>query len=114
MLLQVAMGAALFTGVGKMTYSDGARIAAQVASGVGFIGAGVIARLDASNGAGDYLKGLTTASAIWITAGIGVACGSGHGLTAAMATLLSLLVLYSYRFAYGSEAAEKDMWQLGP
>ena len=116
----VAMGAALFTGVGRLSYSDGARIAAQVASGVGFIGAGVIQSRTVedmkkhASGAGDYLKGLTTACAIWISAGIGVACGSGHGIAASMSTLLSLLILYSYRFAYGDEVAEKDMWHLGP
>ena len=107
------MGAALFTGVGKLSFSDGARVAAQVASGVGFIGAGVVQarthghpkkRYD-----GDYLMGLTTASAIWLCAGIGVACGSGHGLVASTATLLALTILYSYRIAY-PEHAEKDMW----
>ena len=115
----VAMGAALFTGVGKLSpEGDSLRIAAQVASGVGFIGAGVIQSRTVEDmkrtGAGDYLKGLTTACAIWISAGIGVACGSGHGIAASMATVLSLLILYSYRFAYGSEEAERDMWHLGP
>jgi hypothetical protein len=45
-----------------------------------------------------------------ICAGIGVACGSGHGLVAAAATLLALCVLGSYRIAYGSETAELDSW----
>ena len=72
----VAMGAALFTGVGKLEYSDSARAAAQVASGVGFIGAGVVQARPQKNGrekgAGDdSLKGLTTAAAIWLCAGVG-------------------------------------------
>ena len=112
----VAMGAALFTGVGKLTYADGARIAAQVVTGVGFIGAGVVKsrsveeRQKASYGKGDYLKGLTTASAIWIAAGVGIACGSDHGVAATMATAIALLILGSYRLAYGNDAAESDMW----
>lgn len=71
----VAVGAALFTGVGKLEYSDSARAAAQVASGVGFIGAGVVQARPQKNGRGphdgdDSLKGLTTAAAIWLVAGM--------------------------------------------
>ena len=47
---------------------------------------------------------------VFACAGIGVACGSGHGLVAAAATLLALCVLGSYRIAYGSETAEADSW----
>ena len=113
----VAMGAALFTGVGKLSFSDSSRAAAQVASGVGFIGAGVVQarpqqdpkrKKNGKNG-GDYLKGLTTAAAIWLCAGIGVACGSGHSLVATVATALAVVILGSHRIAYGSEA-ESDMW----
>mmetsp|Transcript_28541 Transcript_28541/g.91481 ORF Transcript_28541/g.91481 Transcript_28541/m.91481 type:complete len:194 (-) Transcript_28541:30-611(-) len=106
----VAMGAALFTGVGKSTWADGgARAAAQIASGVGFLGAGVIrARDDAEThsrrgGPRDYIKGLTTASAIWLSAGVGVACGSGHGLAAAAATLLTILIMASHRLCMDLE-----------
>ena len=107
----VAMGAALFTGVGKSTWADGgARAAAQIASGVGFLGAGVIRARDAAEDAPrdyyralgkgaprDYIKGLTTASAIWLSAGVGVACGSGHALAAASATFLTILIMASHR-----------------
>ena len=48
--------------------------------------------------------------AVWLCAGIGVACGSGHGLVAAVATVLALVILYSYRFAYGHDAASVEMW----
>ena len=105
----VAMGAALFTGVGKSTWADGgARAAAQIASGVGFLGAGVIRARDMAEyrslGKGaprDYIKGLTTASAIWLSAGVGVACGSGHGLAAATATFLTILIMASHRSIMG-------------
>ena len=62
--------------MGKLEYSDSARAAAQVASGVGFIGAGVVqARPNPKNGrqkghGDDSLKGLTTAAAIWLVAGM--------------------------------------------
>ena len=45
----------------------------------------------------DYIKGLTTACAIWLSAGVGVACGSGHGLVAATATFLTILIMVSHR-----------------
>ena len=45
-----------------------------------------------------------------ICAGIGVACGSGHALVGAVATLLAVGILGSYRVAYGSKTAESDMW----
>jgi putative Mg2+ transporter-C (MgtC) family protein len=104
----VAMGAALFTGVGRLSWPDGgARAAAQIASGVGFLGAGVIRARDVAEyrtlGKGDhrdYIKGLTTASAIWLSAGVGVACGSGHGLVGAAATFLTILIMASHRCWY--------------
>ena len=111
----VAMGAALFTGVGRLSFSDSARLAAQVASGVGFLGAGVIHSLSVTpqgkyrRGAaagGDWLYGLTTASAIWLCAGIGVACGAGLGVVATAATILSIAILWSYRIAYGGTIDE--------
>ena len=80
---------ALFTSVGKLGFGgDGSRIAAQVASGVGFVGAGVIRirQGDSSPRRTTWrgetmhnLKGITTACSIWVSAGIGVACGSGFG-----------------------------------
>ena len=52
---------------------DPARVAAQVVSGVGFLGAGAIMREDKGNG----IKGITTAATIWMSAMIGLACGNG-------------------------------------
>jgi len=73
--------------------ADPARIAAQVVSGVGFIGAGVIFHNDNS------VKGLTTAAGLWATSGIGIAIGSGLYilgiLTTAMITILQL-ILHKY------------------
>jgi putative Mg2+ transporter-C (MgtC) family protein len=85
--IMVGMGAALFTIVGAELGMDKTRMAAQVVSGIGFIGAGTIFR------AGESIKGLTTAAGLWTVAGIGVAAGFGMIELAVTATLVALLVL---------------------
>lgn len=74
----VAVGAALFVIMAALTPGDASptRVAAQVASGVGFLGAGVIMRT------GMNVHGLNTASTIWCAAGVGVLAGSGYFLPA--------------------------------
>lgn len=74
----VAVGAALFVIMAALTPGDASptRVAAQVASGVGFLGAGVIMRT------GTNVHGLNTASTIWCAAGVGVLAGSGFYLPA--------------------------------
>lgn len=71
---------------------DPARLAAQVISGIGFLGAGAIFRL----GAG--VKGLTTASSLWTSAIIGLAVGAGYLLAGSIATLIVLFVLRGLDF----------------
>ena len=66
---------------------DPARLAAQVVSGIGFLGAGTIIQN------GTNVKGLTTAATIWLCGGIGLACGSGYFTGAIIATLVSLVTL---------------------
>lgn len=68
--------------------NDPARIAAQVITGIGFLGAGAIFRY------GTGVKGLTTATSLWTMGIIGLACGMGMFLVAAGTTLLLLFVLY--------------------
>lgn len=86
----VGIGSALFTLVsvhgfgGLSAGSDPSRIAAQVVSGIGFLGAGVIFVRQES------VSGLTTAASIWVTAAIGVACGAQLPLLAVFATFLYL------------------------
>ncbi|MBI5376654.1 MAG: MgtC/SapB family protein [Candidatus Schekmanbacteria bacterium] len=81
--------------------SDPARIAAQVVTGVGFLGAGAILRFGAS------VKGLTTAASLWTTAVIGLAIGSGYysgGFIAAFIIVLALSVLNKVeKFFLGSK-----------
>ncbi|MFQ5912908.1 MAG: MgtC/SapB family protein [Nitrospinota bacterium] len=92
--LILSLGAALVTVVsiklGNQTGSDPTRIAANIVTGVGFLGAGAILRLGIS------IRGLTTAASIWTTAGIGMAVGAGVYAGAFMATgfvLLGLVIL---------------------
>lgn len=68
--------------------SDPMRIAAQVVSGIGFLGAGAILRIGVS------IKGLTTAASLWTTAAIGLAAGAGFYIEGAIATALVLLSLF--------------------
>lgn len=66
---------------------DAGRIASQVVTGIGFLGAGAIIKL------GDHIKGLTTAASIWVSAAIGLAIGAGMLWVALAATLLVLFTL---------------------
>ncbi|MCL2759312.1 MAG: MgtC/SapB family protein [Treponema sp.] len=66
---------------------DPGRIAAQVVSGMGFLGAGAIIRL------GKNIRGLTTAASLWLTAGIGLAIGAGMYIAALTAEILALIAL---------------------
>ncbi|NPV52332.1 MAG: MgtC/SapB family protein [Firmicutes bacterium] len=66
---------------------DPARLAAQVVSGIGFLGAGTIFR------EGLTVKGLTTAASLWVVAGIGLAVGSGAYLAATVTTAMVVVVL---------------------
>ncbi|HHV93322.1 MAG TPA: MgtC/SapB family protein [Firmicutes bacterium] len=76
-----------FETAGVSTAPDPARLAAQVVSGIGFLGAGTILREGAS------IKGLTTAASLWVVAGIGLALGAGFYLGAVVATILAVLTL---------------------
>jgi putative Mg2+ transporter-C (MgtC) family protein len=67
--------------------SDPARIVAQVISGVGFLGAGAIMRF------GVNVKGITTATSLWTTAIIGIACGAGYYYAAAIAAISVFIAL---------------------
>ncbi|MHC4320749.1 MAG: MgtC/SapB family protein [Planctomycetota bacterium] len=66
---------------------DPARIAAQVVTGIGFLGAGTIMRSKAS------IRGLTTAASLWVVAGIGLAVGSGFILPAILTTVIAIAIL---------------------
>jgi putative Mg2+ transporter-C (MgtC) family protein len=90
----VAAGAACFTVAsiygfqGLGVDSDPARLAAQIITGIGFLGAGAIFRT------GDTVKGITTASSIWITAAIGILIGAGMIYLAIFTTVMTWFVLF--------------------
>jgi putative Mg2+ transporter-C (MgtC) family protein len=87
----VALGAALFTIVSAYAFVgptiDPTRIAAQIVSGIGFIGAGTILQYRGS------IRGLTTAASLWAVAAIGTAAGAGLLVMAVVGTILILVVL---------------------
>ena len=91
--MMVSMGAAMFTIAGlevaKGDLPDTTRVIQGIAAGIGFLGAGTILKL--SNQL--EVKGLTTASAIWLTAANGTATGLGHWWLAGGGTVGSLLIL---------------------
>ena len=111
----VACGAALFmimskygftdtlNAAGEFLYgvkgADPSRIAAQVVSGVGFLGAGVIFRTGIS------IKGLTTAAGLWATSAVGLALGAGMYSIGGLTTLLIVLEQYLMHWLHiGNEA----------
>ena len=82
---------------------DPGRIAAQVVSGIGFLGAGAIIQMKGS------VRGLTTAAGIWMVAAIGLAVGVGLYLLSIVATMLILIILvplerFEHRIGMGSES----------
>ena len=89
----VCVGSAGFTilsiyGFGDASTLDPSRVAAQIVTGIGFLGAGAILHR------GYITKGLTTAAALWVTAAVGMACGTGMFVLAFIMTLISLILLW--------------------
>jgi putative Mg2+ transporter-C (MgtC) family protein len=89
----VAIGAASFVVFESLFPDDGSptRVAAQVVSGIGFLGAGIIFR------EGLHVTGLNTAATLWCSAAVGLLAGSGHPLHAALATMFVVLVNLTLR-----------------
>ncbi len=87
----ICLGAAVFTIISKQMAAGQAdsvtRIAAQIVTGVGFLGAGAIIR---DRGG---IHGLTTAATIWLVSSIGMACGAGFYRLAAVSTLIAIVIL---------------------
>lgn len=77
----------IYSSVQGLTNADPARLAAQVVSGIGFLGAGSIMK------EGSTVKGLTTAASLWVVSGVGLAVGSGYYMGAFMTTGFVFLTL---------------------
>ncbi|MCH5307314.1 MAG: MgtC/SapB family protein [Prevotella sp.] len=100
----VALGSALFMIVSAYGFGDAitndlqrwdvSRVAAQVVSGIGFIGAGTIIFRKSEN----MVSGLTTAAGVWVVAAIGLACGGGLYLLAIASTLMVLAGLEAFNY----------------
>lgn len=91
----VSFGSALFTVLSITAFgasADPGRLAANIAVGIGFLGAGTIFR------EGEVVRGLTTAAGLWAVAAIGMAAGVGHYLLAAISTVIVLVILAGVRF----------------
>ena len=101
--LLVCLGSALFTIVsaygfrefltsgGQVIRADPTRIAAQIVTGIGFLGAGAIIRQGLS------VRGLTTAATLWVSAAIGIAAGAGYYSGAVLGTVITLVALWPLR-----------------
>src|SRR3984893_5282287 len=91
----ISLGACMFTALGLLpefgTRVDPTRIAAQIVTGVGFLGAGSIMRQ------GGDVHGLTTAASIWVAASLGMAIGFGYYAIAAFTTFLVIVMLVAIR-----------------
>ena len=91
----ICVGSALFTifslKIGTIPGTDSARIAAQIVSGIGFLGAGAIIRR------GEAVLGLTTAATIWFVASIGMGIGAGYYVLSSVGTALALAILFLFR-----------------
>lgn len=117
-IMMVSLGSALFSLVSfKMAMldphakSDVTRIASNIATGIGFLGAGLIFR------SGQDIKGLTTAATIWTAAAIGMAAGIGNFALAIVGTVITMITIFLLRyledFIAGKAHAEnyKLIWQ---
>ena len=84
----ISVGSTIFTILSeKMGINSPDRIAANIVTGIGFLGAGIIYKME------DRVKGLTTATIIWVTAALGMAIGDGHILLSFLGTMVVYIVL---------------------
>jgi putative Mg2+ transporter-C (MgtC) family protein len=104
-MILVSLGAAIFTQLTFVlagTEGDRSRIAAQIVTGVGFLGAGAILR-----GPGG-VQGLTTAATIWATAAIGTAVGAGYAVAGLAASLVTVTLLAGAKALDGKGTVKID------
>lgn len=98
----IALGSCVFGILSfVITSADPSRIAAQVVTGIGFLGGGIIFRQ------GDYVTGLTTAATLWATASVGLAVAFGLYLVAILIAILIFLLLYLPRLAWWKKISAK-------
>ena len=109
----VALGAALFMIISQYAFTgrfDASRVAAQVVSGIGFIGAGVIIFQK------NAVRGVTTAAGLWVAAAIGLACGAGMydvAGAAALMTVICLELMHFFHLRYGEKVVDLTLKSQG-
>ena len=109
----VALGSALFMIISQYAFSgrfDAARVAAQVVSGIGCIGAGVIIFQK------NAVRGVTTAAGLWVAAAIGLACGAGMydvAGAAALMTVICLELMHFFHLRYGEKVVDLTLKSQG-
>lgn len=98
----ISLGACVF-GVISLSIigADASRVAAQVVTGVGFIGGGLIFRQ------GDYVTGLTTAATLWATSAVGLAVSFGMYMVSILTAILIFLLLYMPRVKWWKKISRK-------
>ncbi|MFL6587135.1 MAG: MgtC/SapB family protein [Luteimonas sp.] len=105
----VSIGSALFVLAPLLSGIDGGdvtRVMQGIVSGIGFLGAGAILKLDK----GERIEGLTTAAGVWMTAAIGMAAGMGQEVVALATTVMALLVVSALPKLHRSNpASPRDM-----
>ncbi|HSW94385.1 MAG TPA: MgtC/SapB family protein [Gammaproteobacteria bacterium] len=98
----ISLGACVFGVLSiSLANSDPSRIAAQIVTGIGFLGGGVIFRQ------GDYVSGLTTAATLWATAAVGLAVSFGLYLISFLTAILLYLLLYLPRLPWWKKVTGK-------
>jgi putative Mg2+ transporter-C (MgtC) family protein len=104
----VTLGSAVFTIISIYGFSDSegiidaSRVAAQIVTGIGFLGAGLIIVR------GEKVEGLTTATGLWVSAAIGMAIGAGMYIVAVSAAILAFIVMVVMRkFSIGKRTGAK-------
>jgi len=104
----ISMGACAFGIIGlylsnsQGILGDPSRVAAQVVTGIGFLGGGIIFRQ------GDYVTGLTTAATLWATAAVGLTVSVGMYLISVLTALLIFLLLYLPRMTWWKKISAKS------
>ncbi|OBR46181.1 MgtC/SapB family protein [Paraburkholderia tropica] len=105
--MMVSVGSALFVLVplqAGFSQDNLSRVLQGLVSGVGFLGAGAIMKLNAER----EVRGLTTAASLWFAAGVGVASGLGREATAILSVTVALLILSGTRAFKAGSTADRD------
>jgi putative Mg2+ transporter-C (MgtC) family protein len=113
----VGVGAALFLLVGKYGFEDAtvaglvvldpSRVAAQIVTGIGFLGSALIIKRD------ETVRGLTTAATVWVTAAVGMACAAGLPVLAVAVTAANFIVVFGYTRLRGALGLASGPSELG-